>query len=190
MENKLRLDGKIALVTGAAGGLGEHFSRTLGAAGAKVIVVGRRLEPLQDLASQLQKEGIQALALSMDVTDPASVTQGFDRAQAQFGMINVVVSNAGAATDKPALALTTEEWSQVMDINLKGSWVVCSEAARRLVDAKQPGSLINVTSILGHRVAGSVLPYTTSKAGLEQMTRAMALEWARYGIRVNALAPG
>src|SRR5690606_8091297 len=94
MENKLRLDGKVALVTGAAGGLGEHFSRTLGAAGAKVIVVGRRLEPLQDLAAQLQKEGIQALALSMDVTDPASVTQGFDRAQAEFGMINVVVSNA------------------------------------------------------------------------------------------------
>ncbi|NYT85434.1 SDR family NAD(P)-dependent oxidoreductase [Pollutimonas harenae] len=190
MDNKLRLDGKVALVTGAAGGLGEHFSRTLGAAGAKVVVVGRRLQPLQDLASQLQKENIQALALSMDVTDPASVKAGFDQAQAEFGLINVVVSNAGAATDKPALTLSTEEWSQVVDINLKGSWVICSEAARRLVDASQPGSLINVTSILGHRVAGSVLPYTTSKAGLEHMTRAMALEWARYGIRVNALAPG
>src|SRR5690606_12435090 len=158
MDDKLRLDGKIALVTGAAGGLGEHFSRMLGAAGAKVVVVGRRLQPLEDLAAQLREENIQATALSLDVTDPASVKAGFDKAQQAFGLVNVVVSNAGAATDKPALQLSTEEWSQVVDINLKGSWVVCAEAARRLVDAGQPGSLINVTSILGYRVAGSVLP--------------------------------
>ncbi|MGB6104242.1 MAG: SDR family oxidoreductase [Pusillimonas sp.] len=190
MDNKFRLDGKVALVTGAAGGLGEHFSRMLGAAGARVVLAGRRLQPLRDLAAQLKEENIAAHPVSMDVTDTDSVKAGFEQAQSACGLINVVVSNAGAATEKPALALTHDDWTRVVDINLKGSWAVCTEAARRLVDAGQPGSLINVTSILGHRVAGSVLPYTTSKAGLEQMTRALALEWARYGIRVNALAPG
>ena len=190
MDNAFRLDGKVALVTGAAGGLGEHFSYTLGRAGAKVVLVGRRLQPLQDLAAKLKKENIQALPISVDVTSPDSVSAAFEQAQAEFGLVNVVVSNAGAATSKPALSLSTDEWSQIIDINLKGSWIVCAEAAKRLVEAKQPGSLINITSILGHRVAGSVLPYTTSKAGLEHMTRAMALEWARYGIRVNAIAPG
>ena len=190
MDNAFRLDGKVALVTGAAGGLGEHFSYTLGRAGAKVVLVGRRLQPLQDLAAKLKKENIQALPISVDVTSPDSVSAAFEQAQAEFGLVNVVVSNAGAATSKPALSLSTDEWSQIIDINLKGSWIVCAEAAKRLVEAKLPGSLINITSILGHRVAGAVLPYTTSKAGLEHMTRAMALEWARYGIRVNAIAPG
>src|SRR5690606_26975021 len=161
-----------------------------GRAGARVILAGRRVQPLQALAGRLDQEHIQAYPVSMDVTNETSVKAGFEQVASEYGLVNVVVSNAGVASDKPALALTTQEWSQIIDINLKGSWVVCAEAARRLVDAGQPGSLINVTSILGHRVAGSVLPYTTSKAGLEQMTRAMALEWARYGIRVNALAPG
>ncbi|MDS1140833.1 SDR family oxidoreductase [Pusillimonas sp. SM2304] len=190
MDNRFRLDGKVALVTGAAGALGEQFSRTLGAAGATVVVGGRRLQPLQQLVAQLKEQGIAAHAAAMDVTDAASVQAAFEQAQSACGVIDIVVSNAGMAAGRKALDLTEADWSQVMDVNLKGSWIVCTEAARRLVKAGRPGSLINVTSILGHRVAGSVLPYTTSKAGLEHMTRALALEWARHGIRVNALAPG
>ena len=190
MTVSFSLEGKVALVTGAAGALGEQFARSLGQAGAAVVVAGRRLEPLQRVASQLHAEGIKAVAVSIDVTDQASVSTGFDTIEQTLGTVDVVVSNAGIATTKPAIKLTLDEWQQVIDTNLKGSWIVCSQAAQRLVKAGKPGSIINVTSILGHRVGGAVLAYTTAKAGLEQMTRALALEWARYGIRVNALAPG
>jgi NAD(P)-dependent dehydrogenase (short-subunit alcohol dehydrogenase family) len=190
MTVSFSLEGKVALVTGAAGALGEQFARSLGQAGAAVAVAGRRLEPLQRVASQLHAEGIKAVAVSIDVTDQASVSTGFDTIEQTLGTVDVVVSNAGIATTKSAIKLTLDEWQQVIDTNLKGSWIVCSQAAQRLVKAGKPGSIINVTSILGHRVGGAVLAYTTAKAGLEQMTRALALEWARYGIRVNALAPG
>lgn len=190
MTVSFSLEGKVALVTGAAGALGEQFARSLGQAGAAVAVAGRRLEPLQRVASQLHAEGIKAVAVSIDVTDQASVSTGFDTIEQTLGTVDVVVSNAGIATTKPAIKLALDEWQQVIDTNLKGSWIVCSQAAQRLVKAGKPGSIINVTSILGHRVGGAVLAYTTAKAGLEQMTRALALEWARYGIRVNALAPG
>jgi NAD(P)-dependent dehydrogenase (short-subunit alcohol dehydrogenase family) len=118
------------------------------------------------------------------------VAAAFEQAARACGEIDVAVCNAGVATHKWALDLSGAEWRQVLDTNLTGSWHVAREAARRLVLAKRPGSIIMVTSILGHRVSGAVLPYTVSKAGLEQMTRALALEWARHGIRVNALAPG
>lgn len=190
MNDRFSLTNKVALITGAAGGLGAHFALTLGLAGAAVVVAGRRMPPLQQLAQQLQERHIRALPVSLDVTDPSSIHAALELAQAQYGVINIAVCNAGVAVNKKALDLTPEEWSGVVDVNLKGSWLVCTEVARRLIQAERPGSLINVTSILGHRVAGAVLPYTASKAGLEQITRALALEWARYGIRVNALAPG
>ncbi|HEY9573212.1 MAG TPA: SDR family NAD(P)-dependent oxidoreductase, partial [Pusillimonas sp.] len=190
MDVRFRLDGKVALVTGAAGALGAHFAATLGGAGATVVLAGRRLQPLQDLAAQLQNNNIQAHAISMDVSDPASVEQGFEQAWSRCGAVDILVCNAGVPANKKSLDISADEWTQVVDVNLKGSWLVCNQAARRLVDAGRPGSIITITSILGHRVAASVLPYTASKAGLEQMTRALALEWARYGIRVNALAPG
>jgi NAD(P)-dependent dehydrogenase (short-subunit alcohol dehydrogenase family) len=190
MSVNFRLDGKVALVTGAAGALGEQFAVTLGQAGAKVALAGRRLAPLQAVAGRLQQQGIQALAVSMDVTDENSVAQGFDTIEQALGLADVIVSNAGIGITKQAIELTLAEWQNVMDTNLKGSWIICSQAAQRLVKANKPGSIINITSILGYRVGGAVLAYTTAKAGLEQMTRALAFEWARYGIRVNALAPG
>jgi len=180
----------MALVTGAAGGLGAHFSRTLAQAGARVILAGRRLAPLQDLEAELNQDETRALAVSMDVTDAASVQAALDEAQEAFGVVDIAVCNAGAAITKPAIQMDAAEWDAVIDVNLKGCWLVANEVARRLVDAGLPGAIVNVSSILGHRVAGSVLPYTVSKAGVEQLTRALALEWARYGIRVNALAPG
>lgn len=190
MSDTFSLAGKTALVTGAAGGLGSHFSATLGRAGATLVLAGRRVEPLRELAATLHDQGIAAHPVSLDVGDPASVQAGFEQAHALCGAIDVVVCNAGIAVNRNALEISAAEWSKVLEVNLTGCWLVASEAARRLVAAGRPGSIINVSSILGHRVAGNVLPYTVSKAGLEQMTRALALEWARHGIRVNALAPG
>lgn len=190
MDDRFSLAGKTALVTGAAGGLGSRFAQTLGLAGARVVLAGRRLRPLEELAESLDKLGVRATAAAMDVTNAASVRDALAQAQAHVGLIDIAVCAAGIATNANALSLTPDQWDQVIDINLKGCWLVSSEIARRLIDAQRPGAIVHVSSILGHRVAGNVLPYTVSKAGLEQMTRALALEWARHGIRVNALAPG
>lgn len=184
------LKGKVALVTGAAGALGENFSQVLARHGASVAVAGRRREPLHKLAEQLQAHGVRAMAVSMDVGNEASVKAGFDDIQDSLGLVDIVVNNAGVATNAPALNTTLEQWNSVIATNLTGCWVVATEAARRLVQAGQGGSIINISSILGYRVGGAVAPYTTAKAGLEQLTRVLALEWARYGIRVNAIAPG
>ncbi|NYT23213.1 SDR family oxidoreductase [Alcaligenaceae bacterium] len=190
MNELFSLAGKTALVTGAAGGLGAHFSRTLAKAGARVVLAGRRLAPLQALADELTGAGAQAAAVSMDVTSEASVQQALDQAREAVGLIDIAVCNAGAALTKTSLQMDSADWDSVVDVNLKGCWLVANHVAKRLIDARKEGVVINVSSILGYRVAGAVLPYTVSKAGLEQMTRALALEWARHGIRVNALAPG
>lgn len=186
----LRLDGKIALVTGAAGGLGHSFTRCLLEAGATVIVSGRRREALESLKVDIPEHAKRIHVVTMDVTDEASVTKAFDTMADDVGVPEVVVSNAGVATSKKALDLTGSDWDRVIDTSLKGCWLVCNEAARRLSATNRGGSIIMISSILGHRVAGNVAPYAAAKAGVEQMTRALALEWARYGIRVNALAPG
>lgn len=190
MDTTNPLSGKTALVTGAAGGLGQSFCQALGQSGAKVILTGRTKHSLEETAHTLQANGIQTGIAVMDATRPESVESAFSSAQAQFGVVDIVVANAGAAVTKRSTDLSFEDWNHVINVNLTGSWLVCQEAAKRLIQAEKPGSLIAVSSILGQRVAASVLPYTVSKAGLEQMVRALALEWARHGIRVNALAPG
>lgn len=190
MDSMFTLAGRKALVTGAAGGLGAHFARTLARAGADVVLAGRRLNPLKKIQQELQSEGRTAFAVSMDVSDPDSVSAALDDASDALGVIDIAICNAGAAVTKPAIEISVEEWDSILNVNLKGCWLVATEVAKRLVRAGQPGSIVNVSSILGYRVAGLVLPYTVSKAGVEQLTRALALEWARHGIRVNALAPG
>lgn len=190
MNNNVDLTGKVALVTGAGSGLGSSFAKALASCGATVVLGGRRLEPLEELAQHIQAQGGKALAATMDVTSEDSVRQAFDLAQKQCGLINVLVCNAGIALTRKALDVTLHDWQSVLNTNLTGCWVVAREAAQRLVDAGQPGSIINISSILGKRVAGSVMPYAVAKAGVEQLTRSLALEWARHGIRVNALAPG
>lgn len=194
-QPSLRLDGKVALITGAAGGLGSAFAETLLRAGASVILSGRRREPLETLKASLSTlSGDQTSShihvVTMDVTDEASVSSAFEAIAEQIGIADVVVSNAGVATGRKSLDLTSQDWDRVIDTNLKGCWLVCNEAARHLANAGRGGSLIMISSILGHRVAGNVAPYAAAKAGVEQLTRVLALEWARYGIRVNALAPG
>ena len=190
IEAMFRLDGRLALVTGASSGLGRHFALTLARAGARVAVASRRVEALQALAQEIDALGGQALALPLDVTDAASVRACFDRLAAEAGVAEVLVNNAGTTVTKPLLHHTEADWEQVVDTNLKGGWLVATEAARRLVDAGRGGSIVNIASILAERQAGGVAPYAISKAGLVQMTKSMALELARHGIRVNALLPG
>lgn len=184
------LTGRIALVTGASSGLGRHFAGTLAAAGAHVLLAARRADRLADQVEQLRGQGHRADAVSLDVTDAAAVTDTFSRLDADRQVPDIVVNNAGVAVSRPAIAVTEADWDQVVDTNLKGAWLIATEAARRLVSIGRPGSIVNIASILGERVGGAVAPYCASKAGLLHLTKALALEWARHDIRVNALAPG
>jgi len=187
---KLTLEGRSALVTGANGVLGSHFARTLASAGAHVAVAARRLDTLRDVQSAIEAGGGRAEAVELDVTDPASVARAFEQAAAALGPVTVVVNNAGIAVTKPLLEHTEEDWLQVVNVNLNGAWRVAQSAARHMVAHRQGGSIVNVASILGLRVAQQVPSYAATKAALIHLSKAMALELARHNIRVNALAPG
>jgi NAD(P)-dependent dehydrogenase (short-subunit alcohol dehydrogenase family) len=157
--------------------------------GAHVVLASRRIEQLQKIVSDIKQRGGKAHAFELDVTNPDSVKLFFD-AVATIGTPNILINNAGVSVSKPLLEQSETDWDHVIDTNLKGSWLVATEAARRMVAAKQGGSIINVASILGERQIGGVAPYAISKAGVLQVTKTMALELARYQIRVNAILPG
>jgi len=188
--NLFSLTGKTALVTGASGGLGRYFATVLASAGARVVVAARQGDKLDGLVRELEDQGHQARAVTMDVTRKESVELAFDAANAEYGDIGVLVNNAGIAIDKPFLEQKETDWDAVMDTNLKGAWLVARAFSKRIADTPQEASIINIASILGLRVTGNLTPYCASKAGLIQLTKAMALELARYKIRVNAIAPG
>ena len=187
--DRFRLDGKIALITGASGGLGQHFAQLLASAGARVAIAARRTDKLQSVLDSITQRGGQARALPLDVADAASVRQCFDEL-ASWGAPDVLVNNAGVTVTRSLLDQTEDDFDHVINTNLKGNWLVATEAARRMVAAGHGGSIINIASILGERVAAGVAPYAISKAGVIQATKAMALELARHRIRVNALLPG
>jgi NAD(P)-dependent dehydrogenase (short-subunit alcohol dehydrogenase family) len=189
-DDLFSLHGVTAFVTGASGGLGEHFALTLAAAGAKVALAARGLAPLDRLARKINDIGGCAVAIQVDVTNAAMVAQGFAAAQQALGAITLLVNNSGTTATGPMVDLDEASWHRIMDTNLKGAWLCSSCFARRLIELKKPGVIINTASILGLRVAGQVGAYAASKAALIQMTRSLALELARYQIRVNALAPG
>ena len=167
-NGSLRLDGKTALVTGAAGGLGQSFTRCLVEAGASVIVSGRRREALESLKGEFPEHADRIHVVTMDVTNESSVAEAFNTMADEIAIPDVVVSNAGVAASKKALDLNGQDWDRVIDTNLKGCWLVGNEAARSLSAINRGGSIIMISSILGHRVAGNVAPYAAAKAGVEQ----------------------
>lgn len=184
------LDRKVALVTGASSGLGRHFAGVLAREGAHVVLAARRGDALARAVAELQADGLRASAVTMDVTDAAAVEATFGAAEAAAGPVDILVNNSGVAPAASAIDLDEADWDRTIDTNLKGAWLVSRAFAGRARAAKRPGVIVNVASILGTRVASHVAAYAASKAGLIQLTKAMALEFARLGLRVNALAPG
>jgi len=178
---QLDLTGKTALVTGASSGLGAHFAKLLAQAGAGVILAARREDLLASLAAEI---GGHAQTVRLDVTDPASI------AALDLANVDILINNAGMVRSASALDYSEDDWDAVIDTNLKGMFLMAQAVARAMQARGRGGSIINIASILGLRQAGTVVAYAVSKAGAIQLTKALALEWARHGIRVNALAPG
>jgi 3-oxoacyl-[acyl-carrier protein] reductase len=185
------LKGRVALVTGASSGLGTQFAKALADNGAAVALVARRVNRLADLKKAIEAAGGRAIAIEADVTDRASMTRAFDAAEAAFGTVTILVNNAGIAqSSKRAVEVTAEEWRKVLSVDLDAVFYNAQEAARRMLAAKQPGAIINIASVLGFGVSKGVVAYATAKAAVVQVTKALAVELAFKGVRVNAIAPG
>ncbi len=181
---------EIVLITGASQGLGRRFARVLSAHGAAVALAARQVAKLKSLEEEITAKGGRAVAVAMDVTDAASITSAIDAAEAALGPVTVLINNAGIAIEKVAIDQTEEDWDAVIGANLKGAYFTATEIARRLIARQQEGNIVNIASVLGFGVMKFLSPYTISKAGIIQATKALALELAGSNIRVNALAPG
>jgi 3-oxoacyl-[acyl-carrier protein] reductase len=177
---------EIILVTGASQGLGRQFARVLSAHGAAVALAARQTVKLKSLEDEIRAQGGRAVAVQMDVTDTGSIGKAIDVAEAALGPVGVLINNAGIAIEKLAVEQTEQDWDSVINANLKGAYFTATEMARRMIARDQEGNIVNIASVLGTGVMKFLSPYTISKAGIIQATRAMALDWAGNRIRVNA----
>ncbi len=185
----MQVEGKTALVTGASSGLGRHFARLLAREGATVVIAARRVDAVAALSDEIGRQGGTCIPVAMDVSDPDAVAAAFRQIERDLAApLSILVNNAGVAHMRAALDLSATEWSQVLQPNLTGAFLVAQQAARMM--RGEGGTIVNVASILGERVSKGLAAYAASKAGLIQLTKALALEWAAFDIRVNALAPG
>jgi 3-oxoacyl-[acyl-carrier protein] reductase len=185
------LKGRVALVTGASSGLGTQFAKALADNGAAVALVARRADRLADMKKAIEAAGGRAVAIEADVTDRAAMLRAFDATEAVFGTVTILVNNAGIAqSSRRAIDVTEEEWRKVLRVDLDAVFYNAQEAARRMLAAKQPGAIINIASVLGFGVSKGVVAYATAKAAVVQVTKALAVELAFKGVRVNAIAPG
>jgi NAD(P)-dependent dehydrogenase (short-subunit alcohol dehydrogenase family) len=184
------LSGEVALVTGSSSGLGARFAQVLAANGAKVVLVARRKDRLDTLCGQIGKNGGTAMAVEADVLDRAAMLRAFDEAQAKFGAVTILVNNAGIAQSTRALDMTQAEWRSVLSLDLDSVFAWSQEGARRMLAANKKGAIVNTASVLGFGVSKGTAAYAVAKAGVVQLTKALALELAFKGVRVNAIAPG
>jgi len=198
MSYEIDLSGRVALVTGASSGLGAQFARTLARAGAGVVLAARRIERLKTLRAEIEGDGGDAHVVGLDVTDPASVRAAVAHAETEMGAIDILVNNSGVSTTQKLVDVTPADYDYVMGTNTRGAFFVAQEVAKRMIarsKGEAPGTftggrIVNVASMAGLRVLGQIGVYAMSKAAVIHMTKAMALEWGRHGINVNALCPG
>lgn len=198
MSYSIDLSGRVALITGASSGLGEQFARTLARAGAAVVLAGRRVERLKTLRSEIEALGGDAHVVRLDVTDPGSIRSAVAHAETEVGAIDILVNNSGVSTTQKLVDVTPEDYDYVFDTNTRGAFFVAQEVGKRMLARARgaaPGTytggrIVNIASMAGLRVLGQIGVYCMSKAAVVHMTRAMALEWGKYGINVNAICPG
>jgi NAD(P)-dependent dehydrogenase (short-subunit alcohol dehydrogenase family) len=190
MNTAISLAGKTALVTGASSGLGERFARVLAEAGANVSLAARRTDRLDALRAELEKGGSTACAVAMDVTRLETIEQAVAATEAALGPIDILINNSGVSVTKRITDTTESDFDFVMDTNAKGAFFVAQAVGKRMIERGQGGRIVNIASLAGIRVLGQLSVYCMSKAAAVQMTRAMALEWSRFNINVNAICPG
>jgi NAD(P)-dependent dehydrogenase (short-subunit alcohol dehydrogenase family) len=183
------LTGQVAIVTGTSRGLGQYFARALAKAGADLVLTSRKREALREFESEIKSLGRRAATLELDVRDQESIERMVAEAEAAFGQIHILVNNAGMNIRKPALEVTWNDWNQILDTNLRGTFFVAQAVARRMIP-RGYGRIVNigsVTSVFGY---AGLAPYGASRGGVRQLTMSLADDWGRYGVTVNCLAPG
>ncbi len=190
-NTSIDLRGQTALVTGASSGLGWRFAQVLAKCGAKVVLAARRADRLEKLAASIRAEGGEAAPLALDVTDTGQLTDAVARAEAALGLVTILVNNAGIPDAQRATKMPVELIDRVLDINVRAPFILSCETAKRLIDAKRPGRIVNISSAAAfHYGGGGAALYSISKAAVIRMTEALAVEWAKFNINVNAIAPG